>query len=99
VPWLPTLYGLANALTGISREKATGLAAVAGGLAEMFVLWGIVAMVIAQVVAIILLFRGFERGHLVRGLFAVVSIGLSGLMLAFVGLFLWMLWFQAHHRY
>ena len=38
--WVPTLIGLGNAFSGISREKATGLAAVAGGLVEMFVVWG-----------------------------------------------------------
>jgi len=99
VPWIPTLMGLANAFQGIARGKATGLAVVAGGLAEIFITWGIGAMVIAQATAIILLFRAFERGHAMRSLFAVISICLSGLMLVLVGLFLWSSWFLMHHRF
>jgi Ca2+/H+ antiporter len=98
-PWIPTLFGLASLFRGISREKATGLGAVAGGLAEAFVLWGIVAMLIAQAAAIILLFRSFERGRGMRNFWAAISICLSGLMLCLTTLFLWLSWFQTQQRY
>lgn len=97
--WVPTLIGLSNVFRDMSREKATGLAAVAGGLAEMFVMCGIGATLIGQVAAIVLLFRAFSPGHWTRSLFAVLSIGLSGLMLLFVGLFLWLMWFQSHRTF
>ena len=96
-PWVPTLIGLGYAFRGISNSKATGLAAVAGGLAESFVIWGIVAMVISQVAAIVVLSRSFSRERLVDAVFSVVSIGLSVLMLALTCLLLWFVWFQARH--
>ena len=96
-PWIPTVMGIGSAFRGISEQKATGLGAVAGGVAEMFALWGIFATLISQVAAIVLLFRAFSPGHWARSLFSVLSICLSGLMLLLVGLFLWLFWFQIHH--
>ena len=43
-PAVPALIGLSNVLRGASRARATGLAAVAGGLAEMFAVCGIGAI-------------------------------------------------------
>ncbi len=94
-PWVPTLVGLGYALRGISREKATGLAAVAGGLAEILVMWGIATMIVSQIAAIVLLSRSFSHGHWMRSLVSVLSIGLSGLMLVLVGGFLWTAWYLA----
>jgi hypothetical protein len=34
-----------------------------------------------------------------QNLFSVLSICLSGLMPLFVGPFLWLMWFQTHHRF
>jgi hypothetical protein len=93
-PWIPILIGLGHALM---RQKATGIGAVAGGLTELFVVWGIGAILIGQVVAIVLLLRAFSPGHWMRSLFSVLSICLSGLMLVLVGLFLWLSWFRIHH--
>ncbi len=95
-PWLPILIGLGHTL---SRQKATGIGAVAGGLTELFVVWGIAAMLIGQVAAIVLLFRAFSPGHWMRSLLSALSICLSGLMLILLGLFLWLSWFQAHHSF
>jgi hypothetical protein len=97
VPWIPTLIGLGYALIGPWAGKATGIGALAGGLVELFVLRGIIAIVIGQTAAIVLLFRAFSPGHWLRGLFSVLSICLSGLMLLLVGLFLWFTWFRSHH--
>jgi hypothetical protein len=98
-PWIPILIGLGNALISIPRQKATGIGVVAGGLTELFVVWGVGAIVIGQVVAIVLLFRAFSAGHWARSLFTMLSIGLSSLMLILVGLFLWLSWFQVHHSF
>jgi hypothetical protein len=81
---------------GISEQKATGLGAVAGGLREIFALWGIGAILVSQVAAIVFLFRAFAPGHWRRSLFAVVSIGVSALTLLVVFVFLWLTWFQVH---
>jgi len=45
VPWIPTLVGLGYAFRGISSQKATGVGAVAGGVAESLVLWGLLSMI------------------------------------------------------
>ena len=95
-PWLPTIIGLGYAFRGIAREKATGLAAVAGGLTETFLLFGLLATVVFEVAAIILLLRAFEPGHWLRSLFLVFSLCPSGLMLLLFGVFLWLSWFQVH---
>ena len=95
VPWIPTLIGLGYAFRGISEQKATGLGAVAGGLAEMFVVWGIGSMIISQVAAIIWLYRAFSGEHWMRNVVSALSICLSGLMLVVVCSFLWFAWFVA----
>jgi len=96
-PWLPTMVGLAYAFRGIAAEKATGLAAVAGGLAEMFLLFGLIFTVVFEVAAIFLLARAFEPGHWLRSLVLALSLCASGLMLCFFGIFLWLSWFRMHH--
>ncbi|MFZ0774824.1 MAG: hypothetical protein WCA49_16800 [Candidatus Sulfotelmatobacter sp.] len=98
-PWVPILVGLSHTLLGISKQKATGIGAVAGGVTELFVVWGISAILIGQVTAIVLLLRAFSRENWIRSLFSALSIGLSGLMLLLVGLFLWLSWFQKHHSF
>ena len=98
-PWVPIAVGLGIAVRGIARQKATGIGAVAGGLTELFVVWGVGAILIGQVAAIILLSRALAAGHWVRNLFSFVSICLSFLLLLLVGLFLWLSWFRAHHSF
>jgi hypothetical protein len=98
-PWIPILIGLGNALIGISRQKATGIGAVAGGLTELFVVWGIGSILIGQMAAIVLLIRAFSPGHWMRSLFSILTLCISGLMLLLVGLFLWLSWFQKHHTF
>jgi hypothetical protein len=98
-PWVPTLIGLRSVFTGISNTKATGLAALAGGFAEMYVMVGLVATVICEVSATVLLFRAFSAGHGVRSAFSALSICMSALMLLLFCLSLWLLWFASHHRF
>jgi hypothetical protein len=98
-PWVPTMIGFANAFRAISNTKATGLAAVAGGIAEMYALLGLAATLICEVSAMVLLFRAFSRGHGVRSAFSVLSICMSGLMILVFCLSLWLFWFESHHTF
>ncbi len=93
---IPTAIGIFSALRGISREKATGLAAVGGGLVEFFSTFGLAATLAFEVAAIILLLRTFSGGRPVRALFSVISVCCSGFMLTILGLFLWLFVFRSH---
>jgi hypothetical protein len=73
---LPILIGLGHAFKTEGNWDRRG----AGGT-ELFVVWGIAAMLIGQVAAIVLLSRAFSPGHWMRSLLSVLSICLSGLML------------------
>jgi hypothetical protein len=95
-PWIPILATLALAFRGVSNTKATGIAVLAGGFTEVLVLWGIVAILVGQVAAIILLSKTFSSGHWPRNLFSVISICLSGFMLILVGFLVWLSWFHLH---
>jgi len=99
VPWIPMMLGLAYAFRGMWNSKATGLAAVAGGLAETYVSVGLAATLICEVSAMALLFRAFSRGHGVRSAFSVLSIGVSGLMILLFAMSLWLFWFQSRHGF
>jgi hypothetical protein len=96
-PWVPTMVAISHSFVGISNSRATGLAAIAGGIAELLVWWGLGTMIISQIVAIVWLFRSFSRDHWLRNLASAFSIGLSSLMLLMVCFFLWSVWFQSRH--
>jgi hypothetical protein len=88
-PLVPTLIGFGYALRGISSTKATGLAALAGGVAEMLVLWGFATMLISQIVAIVWLWRRFSRNNIFRNLVGAASLCMSGLTFLLLAFFLW----------
>lgn len=92
VPWIPTLIGLINLFRGISSAKATGVAAVAGGIAESLVLWGLVSMVACQIAAIMWLVRSISRDRPMRNIASAVSICASAVTLLLMGLFVWLEW-------
>jgi hypothetical protein len=96
-PWLSTIIGLGYTFRDISAEKAIGLEAVAGGLMETFLLFGLLATFVFEVAAIVLLVRAFERGHWLRSWFLAFSLCFSGLMLLLFGIFLWLSWFRMRH--
>jgi hypothetical protein len=98
-PWVPMMIGLSYLFRGMWNSKATGLAVVAGGFAEGYVLMGLAATLICEVGAMALLFRAFSRGHAVRSIFSVLSICMSGLMIVLFGLSLWLFWFERHHAF
>jgi hypothetical protein len=89
-PIIPTAIGIFSAFRGISTEKATGLAVVAGGLTESFSTFGLAAIFVFEVAAIVLLLRAFSDGRPLRALFSVLSICCSVFMLSILGLFLWL---------
>ena len=99
VPGIPILIGLRDAFIGINNSKATGLAAVAGGLAETYVTVGLAATLICEVWAMTLIFRSFSRGHGLRSAFSILTLCMSGLTLILFCLSLWLFWFQSHHNY
>jgi hypothetical protein len=99
VPWVPMMIGLSYLFRGIWNSKATGLAAVAGGFAEGYVLVGLAATLICEGGAMVLLFRAFSRGHGVRSALSVLSIFMSGLMIVLFGLSVWVFWFESHHSF
>jgi hypothetical protein len=88
--FIPLIIGMSNAFRGISTEKQTSLTAVAGGLAEGYVIYGVILAFAMPITAIFLLSRSFARGHGVRSLFSLVCICWNALMLALAGLFLWL---------
>ena len=98
-PSLPLMIGLGYLFVGISGSKATGLAAVAGGFAESYVMFGAAATLICEVVAMAFLFRTFSRAHELRGAFSVISIGVSGVMILLFCLSVWLLWFARHQKF
>ena len=61
--FIPLIIGMSNAFRGISTEKQTGLTAVAGGLAEGYVIYGVILAFAMPITAIFLLSRSFARGH------------------------------------
>jgi hypothetical protein len=99
VPGIPIFIGLREAFTGINNSKATGLAAVAGGLAETYFTVGLAATLICEVWAMTLIFRSFSRGHGLRSAFSILTLCMSGLTLILFCLSLWLFWIQSHHKY
>jgi len=93
------MVGLSYAFRGVSKTRATGLAAVAGGLAEGYLLTGMAATLICEVSAMVLLLGAFSGGHGMRGILAVLSLCMSGLMILFFSLFVWVFWFQLRHTF
>jgi hypothetical protein len=96
-PWIPILIGFGYAFHGMLGAKATGIGAVAGGLNEIFVSYGVAATLLAQVFAIVFLCRTFASGRSLRNFFSIVSLCLSGFMIVMVVLFLWLTWSWSHH--
>ena len=86
---VPTAIGIIRAIAQVSSEKATGLGAVAGGVAEVAATFGLVVIVASEVVGIVMLVRTSSRNHPIRTVFAIVSVVCSGLLLLVLGLFLW----------
>ncbi len=94
---LPLIIGILNSFRGISEQKATGLGAVAGGVAEAYAIFGVILGFVLPVAAIVLLVRSFSVGHRLRSFVSVFHIGLSALSLALAGLLAWMSFIYLRH--
>lgn len=97
VPWIPILVAFGYVLYQMSRVKATGLGVVAGGLGEIFVIYGVAGTFIAQLFAIVLLSKSLMPGRPLRNFLSILSLCLSGLMIVMIAVFLWLSWSWAHH--
>jgi len=86
---VPTAIGIIRAIAQVSSEKATGLAAVAGGVAEVAATFGLAVIVASEIVGIVTLLRSSSRDHPLRAVVAIVSVVCSSLLLLVLGLFLW----------
>ncbi len=94
--WAPVLLVMAPMIVStiriMSTEKATGLAAVAGGVVEWLVTFGLIAFVVCEVGGIVLLTWEIRRGGWGRAAFCLVSIGCSLVVLTAVMLSVWSMW-------
>jgi hypothetical protein len=94
---IPLIIIFFRAFKGIFAEKATGLAAVAGGVAEAYVTLGVLLSLALPLAAIVLLLRSFSAGHRMRTLISLLCICACGLTLALAGLFVWMVLIYLPH--
>jgi hypothetical protein len=85
----PFVFLFANAFRGISSEKATGLAAVAGGLTEVYVTFGLILTFVLPIASIVFLCRSFSREKQIRKLLSLLFIVWSSFMLLVYGLCGW----------
>ena len=85
---IPFILGIFHSFREVSEQKATGLGAIAGGLAEGFVTFGLILAFLVPVVAIVLLIRSFSSGHWMRTLFSLLYIVWNVLMVL-AGLSAW----------
>jgi len=78
--FIPFIIGIFPAFRGISEQKATGVGALAGGLAEGFATFGLILALLMPVVAIGLLIRSFSSGHGMRSLVSLLYIGWNAIV-------------------
>jgi hypothetical protein len=69
---VPLIIGIFNSFRRISEQTATGLGAIAGGLAEGYVTFGLILGFVLPVATIVLLMRSFSSGHGMRTLFSIL---------------------------
>ena len=91
---LPFIVLILSAFRGISSNKATGLAAVAGGLAELYMTSGLIVTFILPIAAIVQLGRSFSGGNQTRKLFSLLSICWSALVLLLYSAAAWFFFVQ-----
>ena len=92
LPFIPVPIGLANTFRGISENKATGIGAVAGGIAEMGAFYVLALAPILTVAAMVLLVRSLSKAHPLRNILAVISVCWGALMIAVLALFFWLVY-------
>jgi len=73
----------------LSREKATGLGAVAGGLTEAYVTFGFILSLVLPVASIVLLARSLSGADRIRKVLSSLLIVCSSFILLLWGLCGW----------
>ena len=89
LPSIPFLLSIFNSFHGISEQKATGIGALAGGMAEVYLPFIILLTLGVEIAAIVLLVKSFSKSQLGRTLVSVFSIGWSMLVIASFSLLIW----------
>jgi hypothetical protein len=97
IPAIPLVFTLIRGLRDLSTSHATGLAAVASGFVQVYLTLGVGLTLVFEVAAIVLLFRSFSRGDLLRSLVAIASLCGSALILFLFGIFIWLFFFKMPH--
>jgi hypothetical protein len=86
---IPFFIVFFNFLRTLSLDKATGLAAVAGGLTEVYVTFGLIMTFVLPLAAIVLLSRSFSKGNLTHKVLSLLFILWSGFILLLYGVGGW----------
>src|ERR1700733_12933994 len=86
---IPVLVEVFNSFRGLSENKATGMGAVAGGIAEGFVTFGLACALLFSVFGVVFLVRAFSRERWVRSILSVLAICFSALTMLFVVFSIW----------
>lgn len=91
--WVPVIFvlfpTLVSFIRSLSPHETTGLGAVAGGLSQALVTFGIVAFVGCEVYGLILLVRTLSTVSSAAKVLGVLSAGVASLALTFLSLFIW----------
>jgi hypothetical protein len=93
-PLVPFIPSLLQSFAHLSRNRVTGLGAVAGGLAETYLVLGIGLTLIVEAAAIVLLLGTFSSGDWLRGTISTLSIVCSLMIIFIFGSFVWLFWFH-----
>lgn len=98
--WAPPVFlllpTLVDFLRTISNQKATGMGAVAGGIGQAFVNFGVIVTLVVEVTAFVLLLRTFPKGHFARRFLSLLSLCCSAFTIFSVGLFVWFILSYPH---
>ena len=99
--WTPilaiTLQVFVQVFSALTAAKTTGLGAVAGGLSQALVTFGLTVFVAAQIAAVVLLVRSFSRNDALRSIVSTASICFSLMALIVVGISIWYFVSLSHH--
>jgi hypothetical protein len=96
--WTPSVPIIIEVLDTLREKKATGLGAVAGGFAEVYLTFGLILTFAFLVGGIVLLGKSFSGEHRMRTLLSVVSMCWSASMLFIFGLLIWLFFVHLPHR-
>jgi hypothetical protein len=93
--WSPIalfVVSMVRAMIEMSGQRTSGLGAVAGGLSEVLVTYGLLISFASQILAIVLLVRAISEGRSAgRTVLAVISICGAGMVLLMCGAVVWFL--------